>query len=82
MPGASRELTGSDPSMGTGLDPLHPDWPIDRNTDCFHRKFQHAVKKLVSATKKLMVATREFERTSEESALIVARRLIPGLKVF
>jgi hypothetical protein len=82
MPGASRELTGSGPSMGTGLGPLHPDWPVDRNTDRFHWKFQHAVKHLVSAMKKLEVATREFERTSEESALIVARRIIPGLKIF
>jgi hypothetical protein len=82
MPGASRELTGSGPSMGTGLGPLHPDWPIDRNTDRFYRKFQHAIKELVSATGKLEVATREFERTSEESALIVARKLIPGLKFF
>jgi hypothetical protein len=82
MSGANCELTGSGPSMGMGLGPLHPDWPIDRNTDRFHRKFQHAVKELVSATKKLEAATREFERTSEESTLIVARKLIPGLKIF
>jgi hypothetical protein len=81
MFGANHELTGTGPSMGTGLGPLHPDWPIDRNTDRFHRKFQHAVKELVSATKKLEAATREFERTSEESTLIVARKLIPGLKI-
>jgi hypothetical protein len=81
MSGANLELAGSGPSMETGLGCLHPDWPLDRNTDHFHWKFQHAVKELVLATEKLEAATREFERTSEESALIVARKLIPGLKI-